>query len=475
MSYYYPQAAVKLRILPEDFKLVSDASLQRPYEVIVQAKNLSITSNDYKTTDTFNMKLDYKNFPFDPRTIRACGVVIYLQDMAKIQNLVPSNANAVFAGFVDTETINLDDSKQEVSFEGRDFTSLMIDQKYLINAPISEQQPLDQAIREFLKQVPALRAIVVVNRTGDELPSLGKFYPDHASPLQGQKNPGHKDSYWTLIQDACARAGLICFMQLENLIITTPKNQATTAGDDIKFIYGRNIKSLEFKRKLGRIKGINISVRSRVGKEVIQAKIPFDAEQSWCDAFGVKKAEVTVPVLLPTGQVDDKAAPTPAPYLGFNIPKIAVQSQLIKIGQTLYEQYSLQQLEGELSTKEMIGHGPVKSASAGAFTARAQTGTQLSSAKKYDLTQLKKGQSLSIEIATDDLDEIGRYQDRATREQYLMRKGYKREVAALFAKTMGKFSPRMQVKSYIMNFDQDSGFDLKVQFQNILITTQAGL
>ena len=101
MSYYYPQAAVKLRILPEDFQLTSDASLQLPIEVIVQAKKLTVTRNDYKTTDTFNMTIDYKNFPFDPRTIRACGVIIYMQDMGQGgQKLVPSQANAVFSGFI---------------------------------------------------------------------------------------------------------------------------------------------------------------------------------------------------------------------------------------------------------------------------------------------------------------------------------------------------------------------------------------
>ena len=225
----------------------------------------------------------------------------------------------------------------------------------MVNKPINEQKPLDVAIAAFLSQVPALSSISVVNQTGDTLPTLGQFYPGHADPLNGQKNPSSKESYWLIIETLAQRAGLICFMQLENLVITTPKNQATTVGDDIKFIYGKNVKKIEFEAKLGRLKNINIQVRSRVGKTVIIAKIPLEANQSWCNAFGIKKAEVIVPVLLPTGQIDTSSTsntvktgnsvqPTktttvkavagqPAPYLAFPVPNVSSHAQLVIIGQ----------------------------------------------------------------------------------------------------------------------------------------------
>ncbi len=112
MSYWYPQACVKLRILPEDFKLVSDASLQKPYEIVVVPRNVTINVNDHKTSDSFSMDLDYKTFPFDPRAIRYCGVVVHMQDMeslvkgdGSLNTIAPNDSNAVFAGFVDEESI----------------------------------------------------------------------------------------------------------------------------------------------------------------------------------------------------------------------------------------------------------------------------------------------------------------------------------------------------------------------------------
>lgn len=486
MSYYYPQVAVKLRILPEDYKLSSDASLQQIVEVDVQAKNLTITVNDYRTTDTFTLDIDYKNFPFDPRSIRALGVTIYMADQRKLYtddgklNLIkpgdatkldPAVSNAVFSGFADKETLKFDDTKRTVHFEGRDFTSLLIDKKYQTSdgrvSPIALNEPLDVALKRLLANFKATAEISVVNRTGTTLPTIAKYYPGFGDPLAGSKNTGSKETYWEIIQDMVNRAGLICFMRLDQLILATPKNQATTQNDDIKFVYGRNIKNLEYERKLGRLKGFNIRVRSRVRKTVLQADIPREATAAWCKQFGVNKEDVSVPVLKPDGSLDKSTGATTqqAAFLTFPVPNISDKDQLIRIGQTVFEQYSLQQLEGSFSTREMLGRGPSKD----------PLGDQTKSFKQYDLTQLQKGQSIVIEIDMDDLAQISRLADTATREQYLIRRNYDRKVASIFAKTLGKFSPRFQIKSYTMTMDQDNGWDLNVKFQNILDLTQAGL
>jgi len=464
VSYYYPRAAVKLRILPEDFQLKSDASLQQVLEIIVQAKNVTVTVNDYKTTDTFSMDIDYKNFPFDPRTIRSCGVTIYMQDM----ELVPGAAtkldagltNAVYGGFVDEETISFDESKREVHFDGRDFTALLIDQKYQVNTPISFNSRLDVALTSLLANFKATAQITVVNKTGGTLPIIASFDPAFGAPLAGMKNVGPKESYWEIIQDMVNRAGLICFIHLDQLILTTPKNQ-NDSTDDIKFIYGQNVKNLTFKRKLGRFKGFNIQVRSRVGKRVLTAKIPEEATAAWAAAFGVSRDPVQIPVLKPDGSLDTSAQHF-APYITFPVPNVGNKDQLIRIGQTLYEQYSLQQLEGSFETTEMLGRGQTKDT----------TGDTRQSFTQYDLTQIAKGQSIVLEIDTDDLAEISRLKDVPSREQYLIRRSYDKNVAAIFAKTMGKFSPRFQIKSYQMTINNNDGWKLKVDFQNIIDLTQ---
>jgi hypothetical protein len=487
MSYWYPQCSVELRILPEDFKLTSDASLQSPVRVKVVARDVTVNVNDYKSSDTFSMEIDYKNFPFDPRTIRSCGVVIYLQDMqslyksdGSLNTIVPGAGtkldskvpNAVFIGFVDEEEIEFDDSKRTVKLTGRDSTALLIDQKYQTNSPIALNQPLDVAITTLLSTFKATAAIAVVNKTGGVLPTLAQYYPDFGSPLAGQKNVGKHESYWEIIQDMVSRSGLICFMSraiqadgtlVPALVLTTPKNQATNT-DDIKFIYGINIKSMHFKRKLGRFKGFNVQVRSRVGKTVLIAKIPEEATQAWADSFGIQKIAQVVPVLKPDGSLDTSTQ-QPAPYITFNVPNIADKDQLIRIGQTFYEQYSLQQLEGNFETHEMLGRGGTR---ASGLDAKKNY-------KQYDLTQIAKGQTICLEIDSDDLSEISRLASFNDRVNYLVHRNYSKDVATIFAKTMGKFSPRFQIKSYSMTLNQDSGFKLDIHFQNIIDISHRGI
>lgn len=487
MSRWYPQSAVELRILPEDYKLTSDASLQSTQRVLVVARNITVNVNDYKTTDTFSMEIEYKNFPFDPRTIRSCGVVIYLQDMERLYKddgslntiqpnaatkLDPTQPNSVFIGFVDEENIEFDDSKRTVRFEGRDCTALLIDQKYQQNSPISLNQRLDIAITTLLATFKATANIAVVNSTGGTLPTLAQYYPDFGSPHAGMKNTGAHESYWEIIQDLVQRAGLICYMSttiladgslVPALVLTTPRNQANNP-DDIKFIYGINVKNLKLKRKLGRFKGFNVLVRSRVAKKVLSAKIPEEATASWATAFGIQRVAATVPVLKPDGSLDTKTQTT-APYITFNVPNIGNKDQLVRIGQTFYEQYSLQQLEGSLETSEMLGRGSSKDSNIDGFNSFTQ----------YDLTKIKKGQTICLEIDTDDLSKISRLSDIGEREQYLRARNYDPNVAAIFAKTIGKFSPRFQIKSYSMTMNQDSGFKLDIQFQNIVDLTNISL
>lgn len=499
MSYYYPQAAVKLTILPEDFKLVSDASLEVTQSIFVQAKRISVTKSDYRTADTFTMDIDYKSFPFDPRTIRAVGVTIYLQDMGSLNKadgtlntLVPGGPtpmtasnpattqipNIIFMGFVDEESIEFNDTKREVHFEGRDCSALLIDQIYQdklgqLKSPFSANQPLDVAIKSLLSRFPALSNIGLdTSLVPQPLPILASYDPDFGSSNAGTINPGRQDSYWDMIQKMTNRCGYIAYMDIKlnavsdavaTIVIATPRNQLYT--DDIKFFYGINVRNLTMKRKLGRLKNFNIKVTSRIGKQVVSATIPAEATPTWCQQYGIQRLPVTVPVLLPDGTLQPGTGQQ-APTYVFPVPgdTIANKQALIAIGQTTYEQYSLQQLEGSFDTFEMQGRG----SSSNSLTNSYQTDTN------YDLTQIKKGQTICLEIDPEDMQLMSRFSDTALREQYLVQKGYAPGVAAIFARTMGKFSPRFKIKSHTMSLDYEQGFKLHIEYYNIVDNTQRG-
>lgn len=475
MSYYFPQASVTLKVLFEDFQARSQAELQKTYTLEVECKRLNVNGNDYKTSDTFDCEIDYKNFPFDPRTIRACGVTIHIEDMQSVYNsdgslnkIVPSKQNAVFVGFVDKENINFDDSKRLVKFEGRDLTALLIDEKYAQNTPISLAAPVDVAIGSFLAQFPATKEIKVVNKTGKELPSLAYYYPgfNNGSGLTGSKSPGQHESYWEIIQDIVNRAGLIAYMHLDQLWISNPRT-VFNSNNAVKFIYGKNIKSLEFSRKLGRHKGFNVMVRSLAGKDVITAKVPEEAEADWLKAMGLTATAIRVPKLKPDGTLDTTQDQL-GPYMSFKIPHIGTHAQLVKIGQKTFEELIRQDLEGSLETNEMLAH--------------SGNSEQDPNYKVYDLTTgttgglpLDVGQPVSIQIEMDDLNKITQLATVAERTRYLIQHGYDKTVASIFAKTLGKTASVFYTKSYQLSLDADSGFKFKLNFINFIDLSNKGI
>jgi hypothetical protein len=476
MSYYFPQASISLRIRWEDFG-TQNVDLQQIVKLDVLARRITVNINDYTQADTFNCEIDYKNFPFDPRCIRACGISIFLQDKKNIfkpdnsLNVIEPNpatdgtGNVIFMGFVDEETIEFDDEKRVVKFEGRDFTSILIDAKYLVGKPLDLGQTLDKLIDQLLHDkdpqtgndiLPSAHDLKVVNRTNTTLPVLKSFFPGFGQPLAGQRNTGKDDTYWEIIQDLVSRAGLIAFIELDKLVISTPRVLYDKSKAK-QFVYGQNIKNLEIKRKLGRHKGFNVAVRclDLNTKEVLTVRLPEEGTADWAKATGIPNTRVKVPVINPDGS---QGTPKDAPAIAFRVANVNDRSKLIEIGEKIFEELSRQQLDGSFETHEM--ETPYKDGS---------------DDKIFDLTQLRIGTPISIEIDQGDLQGISRVKDLATRIAYLEARGYERIIAQSFAIAMGQFTPVFYTKAASFTLDADTGFKLKVEFINFIDLDNKGI
>jgi hypothetical protein len=450
-----------LRVLWEDFKLKSDASLQKVYTLSIRPRRVSVNINDYTSADTFSVEIDYKHFPFDPRCIRSLGVTIFGQDMkslygddGRITEITPSRANTLFQGFADEETIELSSDSRKISFEGRDFTAILIDAPFG-HGKVDITRPLDVIITEFLSELKATAKLTVENRTGETLPIIGKFAPDY-SPLAAGKNVDRKDKYWEVIQDLVGRAGLIAFIEIDKLVISKPRN-VYGRKSNYEFIYGQNLKSLQYKRKLGRQKDFNIQIKSLnlETKEVLVAKVPEEATEQWCKAVGIAREAIKIEKIGPNGE---KMAAEAAPYIGFVVPDIASKDQLIKIAEKTFEEVGRQQIEGSLETKEMVilqgaEENPVE----------------------FDVTKIRNGTPVKVEIEQGDMDGLRRIKSAAEKEQFLIARGYEPSVAAALAKSLGKFDTVFYTKAVEFSFDAEDGFQMKLDFVNFIELTGKGL
>lgn len=467
MSVYYPQGAMTLRILWEDFGESQNTKFQEVYSIPVLARRFTVNINDYTQADTFDAEIDYKEFPFDPRAIRACGVTISVQDMKSIyetnislKEIKPNKENTIFEGFADEESITFDDTKRVVRLEGRDLTAILIDRKYLESKPIVLSTPLDAVFRLLLSDLKEFNKIKIENRSGGELPTIAKFYPDF-NPLSGSKNTKKDETYWEIIQDLVSRAGLIAFMELDKLVISKPR-ALYDEKQAIQFIYGKNIKDLNFKRKLGRKKNFNIVVRSLApeSKEnpVLKAEIPLDATDSWSISIGVPKKQVNIPTINPDGSKGDEKA---APNISFLIPDVYSQDKLIEIGQEIYEELGRQQIEGSFETREMESSDGDKHC--------------------FNLLKLRNGTPLKIQIDQGDLNGITKVIDpKATDDRkkksientkkFLINRGYKEQIASVLAETLNnqRLDSPLYTKSVKFTLDAESGFKINVDFINII-------
>ncbi len=486
MSFYFPQAAITLRVLFEDFGQ-GQAKLQELHSLRVLARSVEVNLNDYTQADTFSCEIDYKQLPFDPRAIRSCGVTISMQNMrgtpesgkefsvSRTANVIePSDDNTIFIGFADDDTITFDEERRTVRLEGRDFTALLLDQKYTAG-PIDLAKPLDKIIRAILDLYKETRyngttktGLQIDNRVREALPNLGAICPDFNDKGQ-TKNVKRNESPWDVIQDLVARAGLIAYVELDKLVISKPR-VLYDAQQAKRFVYGKNLSKLELKRKIGRMKNFNVACRSLSieTKEVLLAKIPLEATAAWSSATGIPAKEVKIPKMSAvgnrTGTTKNPGDKTPinaaavpedeaAPYLTFRFPNVKSKAHLIKIGEKLYEELGRQQLEGNFSTREM------------------ETMDGLNQC--FDLLKLRIGTPVQIQIDQADMEGLSQKNGERERSQFLQMRGYTPQVANILAQTLKR--PSMIFYTRGVRFSHsDQGFSIDVEFINFIELPEKG-
>ena len=196
MSVYYPQASLSLIISWENFERNNEIQRQK---INVLAREVTVEVNSYKEADTFRATLDYKSFPFDPRTIKALHVTVHMQDMESLyvdrkrSIITPTRQNIVFIGFADDISIGFDLNDRTVMIEGRDYTSLFLDNRRVKQNPVSLKKRIDQIIRDLIKEQKSTEGIKLRVEIGDEdedeiLPTLAKIAPDF-NESSGKRNP----------------------------------------------------------------------------------------------------------------------------------------------------------------------------------------------------------------------------------------------------------------------------------------------
>ena len=476
MGVYYPKCVVQIDVILYDY---GDTSQKSEFHLIVAPVHCSVNINAYNLADTFSVTVRYEDLPFDPRLIRSLRATIYMLDLKFLRNFSASDLSdnedkIILTGFADTHTIRLSESERTVSFDGRDYTALFIDSRFddanleddkgKRTRKINLNRPVKSIIEDLKSNLPAAEKIEIDDRTeGKAVQNFAKSVPNFTlrsgkTSTSGMFNYVQANrTYWDVIVTLCEAAALICYIELDKLVLTTPRilyQGKIQSKRTLQFIYGFNLMNVEFYRNLGRKKKFNMLLRSfniRTGAR-IEVSIPRDATQAWANSMNVDKAIQQVKELDAQGIARSR----PASAYTF-LFKDKTRDELIELGQKLFEEFVRQQLEGSCETREM--------------RVNDDQGVE------FDVTKIKVGTPIKIELSSEDVKNImrtgpdGERISDSQRIAYLVRRGYPertaRDLIKAVAQGTGKLRPIFYTREAQFEMGQD-GFSLRLGYVNYI-------
>lgn len=477
----------------------------------------SIERQPMKDADTARVQIDWRDVPIDPRVVRACFISIDLgtvsaddyaagmrgqrRDDGSLRSLVQHvpgqelelrQRDTRFAGFVDRWEVKYTEDGDTIELTCRDVSAVLRDQP-LYNGTgkartVDYSLPLEKAVQGLLDSFVATRGIRVLHGTptDPENPLLVQPPPSKEPPirllpktakkrkgLQAQAVPKEQNqSLWDHIVDVTLRLGLVPVMRAFTLYLLEPRVVYADLESARRMVWGRNVKTLSFARRLGGLKCETIEVRS---------PDPSIGRTRWA-RYPVLKGEPASGILGKPG------SPQPATSRASNVsangtadervrvmsvPNITDLRTLELVAEQTFNEIGRQEIEGSLETDEI---------------------DSFESEEEGDLLLLQSGEALQILVASpvesNDVLEAPRAaapergtsnlqtltaQSVAARAAYLEKLGLSAETAQRLAEAQEKVRlvSTFRVQRVGIDWSNEDGVSLRVDFSNFIVIREA--
>lgn len=268
MTAYHPRVFASLAIV-FDGKDVDDT---KPLIIDVIPSAATVELNGFKEADTWDLEFDARVLPIDPDLIRSAAVEIY---MWAAEGLDPQGdrfqviaSRRMLVGLADEVSLSFSDNGRTVRMDGRDYTALLIDPEWDPRKKIPSGLPLDKVVQQIINDavpVPLKSFTLTTDREIAQLRSARTlkvtWESDRTKPIVGSKHRGKRrgghvkpgKNVWDTIYDLCLAHGFLVYVEGTKVVITDLKKQtAKSLKEAPRFIYGKNLSSLEIERKLGK-------------------------------------------------------------------------------------------------------------------------------------------------------------------------------------------------------------------------------
>lgn len=493
--------------------------------------SVSIERNGILDPGTATVTLDFKDVPVDPRILRSCLVTVtigtveagdYRDGVVKRQTRQDTDgmyysiverqpdeesrflgSQSRFVGLADEWMIDLTDDGDTVEIQCRDISAIIKDQKLPKGVAIDLNKPIVEGIKDLFgrldddgkKLFPMLDGFPIFlgtpedyakKRTIQALPDLGpipgKTMPDTSKTrggdqAKGQKEGDEEDSLWDHIVVICRQAGMMPFVRGFVLFITRPQNLYDQVANGRKMVYGRNLNSLKFARKLGAVQADTIEVRSydpdidatRWARHPVLAGEPTSGILN--DPGSPQPTRSRPTKVSPTGQPDETVQV-------YRVPRITDLEVLESLARQTFQEVARQEVEGSFATDDLDSFkdpdDPDDSGLPNADLLSLEPGDPITILIAPPLTESAKGdpfkpvEKTNKQAQTTAQDLFA--QSAATRREYMKGLGVSSKAAQRLALAAEQIPLANTFKAAYVNisYDVDTGIALEVSFYNYI-------
>ena len=454
--------------------------------------SVSVSRNGLTTPGACSVTLNYTDAPFDPRSLRACGVEVLIgvvppdeyaagigQGVTRADGSLVSMVGEApdgwvrgatrFVGFVDEWSVKYSgDDGDTVALECRDMSAPLRDLKVPTGASVDLALPIDQGVQRYLDAISPGTAGVIVRWLGEgDPPTPVQSAPARRRPRRGKvarrTKRGDADmTAWDHIVDVCASGGLVPMVRGFEVVISEARTLYNT-DDALRMVYGRNIDELEFKRRLGGVKVPTIEVRCydpNLGR-TRWARWPIPGGSDAAGIFGINNP----PRALRPNEVTPSGANPSESIRTVFVSGVTDPVVLARIARNAFQQIGRQEIEGQLSTFEVSSYG-VDSLEANLLDAQPADPIEI---------LIVAATPRDTDGAISTLAELQSY-TRSRRQAYLESLGWQPDVAARFAalQEANGFQTIFRVQDVRVEWSADDGLKLGLSFINYITVREDG-
>lgn len=455
---FYPRHVLRLAAVLERFDggatLLADA-----VEFAVIPRNARLERNDVHTADTLAATIDYREFPFDPRLVRALSVAYFAGTTTG--GPLPLDAQHLrFLGVVDTPESDLGEESCTVSLEARDYTAILLGQRAKPSMAVPLGRPLDAVLADLLATLPGEQATLLrpVIQGPDGAAIEWPIVPD--AGRAGARLPvDPKDTLWSLIRRVVEAQGFVVFVDLDRLVVSTSRTlgadgELRADADRVHVVFGRELESLRMKRTLtNRTRPVVLRQYDPTTGDTIATSWPRDENRTRPSRS--RRGRTAVVTRRTGGAVvthDDASSAEE-----FIVTGTRSGDELDRLAESVFRRRALQELEGSFRT-----HDPVLP---------QVRGVRGRPAPDFDVWSIHTATTLFADVGAEADVAFDTTAPRAARERSLVAKGYAPDVAAALVTSwsaLGALSLPFIVRKATLSLDAEQGFTAEVDFQTML-------